>query len=127
MSKTTTKPNRTAAPNKKPTKAAIVIKLLKRKSGASLEELMKTTSWQPHSVRGFLSGTVKKRMGLNLTSKCGENGQRRYFVTDKPVNIPTCHTASKSTCEPAGKSSPKSAGRPSWISSNEAPVAGGLS
>ena len=107
MSKTTTKPNRTAAPNKKPTKAALVIKLLKRKSGASLEELMKATNWQSHSVRGFLSGTVKKHRGLNLTSTCRENGQRRYFVTDEASSI-SARTNSK-------------------LSSRQTPVAGGLS
>lgn len=87
MSKRQTKPNSTTRAKVKPTKAALVIKLLKRKTGASLKALMKATNWQSHSVRGFLSGTVKKRRGLNLTSLCGENGQRRYFVTDEAASI----------------------------------------
>jgi hypothetical protein len=41
---------------------------------------MKVTGWQPHSVRGFLSGTVGKKMGLPVTSTKGEDGERRYSV-----------------------------------------------
>jgi hypothetical protein len=59
-------------------KTAKVLDLLKRPGGATLKELMKTTGWQPHSVRGFLSGTVGKKMGLTLNSTKGENGERSY-------------------------------------------------
>ncbi len=41
---------------------------------------MKATGWQPHSVRGFLSGTVGKKMGLVVTSTKGENGERTYSI-----------------------------------------------
>ena len=41
---------------------------------------MKATGWQPHSVRGFLSGTVGKKMGLTVTSTKGEDGERTYSV-----------------------------------------------
>jgi hypothetical protein len=61
-------------------KAAKVLDLLKRPGGASLKELMKTTGWQPHSVRGFLSGTIGKRMGLPLTSTKGEGEERTYSL-----------------------------------------------
>src|SRR5438067_258586 len=43
-------------------KTAAVLELLKRKDGATLKQLMKATGWQAHSVRGFLSGTVGKKM-----------------------------------------------------------------
>ena len=52
--------------------------LLKRPDGATAKELMKATGWQAHSVRGFLSGTVGKKMGLAVTSTKGENGERSY-------------------------------------------------
>jgi hypothetical protein len=41
---------------------------------------MKATGWQAHSVRGFLSGTVSKRMGLNLVSAKRDDGERRYSL-----------------------------------------------
>jgi Protein of unknown function (DUF3489) len=61
-------------------KAAKVLDLLKRPGGATAKELMKATGWQPHSVRGFLSGTVSKKMGLAVTSTKGEDGERTYSV-----------------------------------------------
>jgi hypothetical protein len=61
-------------------KTAKVLDLLKRAGGATAKELIKVTGWQPHSVRGFLSGTVGKKMGLTVTSTKGEDGERRYSV-----------------------------------------------
>ena len=61
-------------------KAAKVLGLLRRPDGASLKELMRVTGWLAHSVRGFLSGTVAKRMGLKLVSAKSEDGERRYSV-----------------------------------------------
>jgi hypothetical protein len=63
-------------------KAAKVLDLLRRTGGASLKELMKATGWQAHSVRGFLSGAVGKKMGLKLVSAKSEDGERRYLVKD---------------------------------------------
>jgi uncharacterized protein DUF3489 len=61
-------------------KAAKVLDLLKRPDGASAKKLMKATGWQPHSVRGFLSGTVGKKLGLTVVSTKGEDGERTYSV-----------------------------------------------
>ena len=61
-------------------KTAKVLELLKRAGGATTKELMKATGWQPHSVRGFLSGTIGKKMGLAVTSTKGEDGERTYSV-----------------------------------------------
>jgi len=61
-------------------KTAKVLELLKRPSGVTAKELMKATGWQPHSVRGFLSGTVGKKMGLTVTSTKGEDGERTYSI-----------------------------------------------
>jgi len=61
-------------------KTAKILDLLKRPDGVTQKELMKATGWQPHSVRGFLSGTVGKKMGLTVTSTKGEDGERTYSV-----------------------------------------------
>ena len=57
-----------------------VLDLLKRPGGVTTKELMKMTGWQPHSVRGFLSGTVGNKMRLAVTSTKGEDGERTYSV-----------------------------------------------
>ena len=69
-----------AGPVRDGSKAAEVLDLLKRPDGVTLKELMKATGWQAHSVRGFLSGTVGKKMGLTVTSTKAEDGERTYSV-----------------------------------------------
>ena len=61
-------------------KAAKILDLLKRPEGATLKGLMKATDWQAHSVRGFLSGTIGKKMGLKVTSTKHEGGERTYSI-----------------------------------------------
>ncbi len=61
-------------------KAAKILDLLKRPGGVTSKELQKASSWQPHSVRGFLSGTVGKKMGLTVVSTKGEDGERTYSI-----------------------------------------------
>jgi hypothetical protein len=61
-------------------KTETILALLRRPEGVTAKELMKATGWQPHSVRGFLSGTVGKKMGLTVTSTRGEDGERTYTI-----------------------------------------------
>ena len=61
-------------------KTAKVLDLLKRPGGVTARELMKITGWQAHSVRGFLSGTIGKKMALTVTSTNAEDGERTYSV-----------------------------------------------
>ena len=65
----------------KSTKQAQFIGLLKKSSGVSMPDLMKTTGWQAHSIRGFISGTLKKRFGLNVISDISD-GLRRYRIAE---------------------------------------------
>ena len=86
------KPAKKAAKGKKPpksqkkqaaregSKTERILDLLKRKDGAKLAEIMKATDWQAHSVRGFISGTLGKKMGLTVASVKGEDGERRYSL-----------------------------------------------
>jgi len=61
-------------------KTAKILDLLKRPGGVTSKELQKASGWQPHSVRGFLSGTVGKKMGLTVISAKGEDGERTYSI-----------------------------------------------
>jgi hypothetical protein len=62
------------------TKQERVLTLLSQSEGASIEEMMQATDWQQHSVRGFLAGTVKKKLGFSLTSVKPNDGARRYRI-----------------------------------------------
>lgn len=64
-------------------KTAKVLTLLQRPNGASLQEIRKATGWQPHSVRGFISGALRKKMGLKIRSAKRENGDRFYRIGSK--------------------------------------------
>jgi hypothetical protein len=61
-------------------KAATILELLQRPGGATAQELQKANGWQPHSIRGFLSAVVGKKMGLTVVSTKGEDGERSYSV-----------------------------------------------
>jgi Protein of unknown function (DUF3489) len=62
------------------TKQERLLILLNHPKGASIAEMMQATNWQQHSVRGFLAGTVKKKLGFALTSLKPDDGVRRYRI-----------------------------------------------
>ena len=70
----------TPAPRAGTTKIEQCLALLTAPDGATIDELQTATGWQAHSVRGFLAGTVKKKLGLILDSEKAEDGVRRYRV-----------------------------------------------
>ena len=76
---TPTKRARNAAP-REGSKTMIILDLLKREVGATLQEPMDATSWQKHSVRGFPACTVGKKMKLTLASTKKEDGTRVYSL-----------------------------------------------
>jgi len=61
-------------------KGAKILALIRRPKGATLAELTKLTGWQNHSIRGFLSGAVGKKIGLTVKSTKREDGQRVYSI-----------------------------------------------
>ena len=62
-------------------KKAIVLGLLRRPEGATLDDIMSATGWLAHSVRGFISGAITKKMGLAVASTKREDGQRVYQIS----------------------------------------------
>ncbi len=65
------------------TKHDRVLELLSQRNGVTIPEMMDATGWQQHSVRGFLAGTVKKKLGFTLTSSKSEDELRRYKIDTK--------------------------------------------
>ncbi|MBI4459465.1 MAG: DUF3489 domain-containing protein [Acidobacteria bacterium] len=57
-----------------------MLELLRKPNGATLKDLMTATGWQAHSVRGFISGVIVKKMGLQVESKKRDDGERRYSL-----------------------------------------------
>ncbi len=83
----TTKPKRSRDKAKKPrtTKKQACLRLLRREKGVSLADLQRATGWQAHSVRGFLSGTIRKLDGVELEALTPDRGPRRYRITETTV------------------------------------------
>lgn len=65
------------------TKHDRILTLLTRRDGATIPEMMEASGWQQHSVRGFLAGTIKKKLGFTLTSSKAEGELRRYRIDTK--------------------------------------------
>ena len=63
------------------TKSERITMLLRRAKGASIDEIVGASGWQPHSIRGFISGTIVKRKGLTIASD-KTDGERRYRIVE---------------------------------------------
>jgi hypothetical protein len=72
-------------PGRAESKQARVIAMLRAPTGATISTMMQATGWQQHSVRGFLAGVVRKKLGLNLMSATGEHG-RVYRIEDRAAD-----------------------------------------
>jgi Protein of unknown function (DUF3489) len=62
-------------------KTETILALMKQPGGTTLKAIMEATQWQAHSVRGFISGTLGKKMGLTVVSAKGDNGERSYSIS----------------------------------------------
>lgn len=66
-----------------------VLKKLGSARGVTVQQMMDATGWQAHSVRGFLSGVVRKKLGHELVSEVGKDGLRRYRIVAGPTSVET--------------------------------------
>lgn len=80
MAQKSTSKTTVAAPRQ--TKQQIMIDLLRRPEGATIEEIANATEWQSHTVRGAMSGALKKKLGLAITSEKVETRGRVYRIED---------------------------------------------
>ena len=71
---------KTAIVAREGSKKAEVVDLMRRPKGATLAEIMKATNWQPHTVRGFVSGTLIKKLGLKVESFRSDEKERCYRI-----------------------------------------------
>jgi hypothetical protein len=74
-------PPRTPRKSKANSKQAMVIDMMRQPEGASLAQIADITSWQPHSIRGFISGVARKKLGLAVVSEKDKDGSRIYQIS----------------------------------------------
>jgi hypothetical protein len=87
-------PTRSIGKQRADSKQAGVIALLRAPAGATIDAMAGATGWQSHSVRGFLAGVVRKKLGLNLISEAGDAGRvYRIKKEDGSVGVPNTSRA----------------------------------
>jgi hypothetical protein len=69
------------------TKQATLIAMLRRPEGADLDEIAEATGWQKHTIRGAISGALKKKLGLEVTSTKDHQNRRVYRLTTSPAGV----------------------------------------
>ena len=70
------------------TKLAALVVALRRPEGATALQLMLTTGWKPHTVRGAISGMLRKKLGLNVVSSKAPEGERVYRIAPRTYPSP---------------------------------------
>jgi hypothetical protein len=68
--------------HRRPNKQAMLIEMLEAPDGATIVQIVDATGWQPHTLRGAISGTLKKKLGLNVLSEKVEGRGRVYKIKD---------------------------------------------
>ena len=72
-------------PGHSESKQARIIAMLRMPNGTTIDEMVRATGWQQHSVRGFLAGVIRKKLSLNLVSAAAEGG-RIYRIADRTTS-----------------------------------------
>ena len=80
------RPAKLRTANAAASKAEQILKKLGSAKGVTIPQMMEATGWQAHSVRGFLSGVVRKKLGHTLVSEVGKDGLRRYRIVAGPTS-----------------------------------------
>ncbi len=80
-------PPKSCTANAATSKAEQLLKKLGSAKGVTIAQMMESTGWQAHSVRGFLSGVVRKKLGHELVSDVGNDGLRRYRIVAAPTSV----------------------------------------
>jgi hypothetical protein len=70
------------AQRRKGTKQETLIEMLRAEGGATIDEIVAATGWQPHTVRGAMSGALKKKLGLTITSEKVDGRGRCYRIAE---------------------------------------------